>query len=87
MVQPELPKPVVRLPKTEPLLRSRLANRDEAACLALGMYSITLAEHSRFTPHSRFAARPFGIDARRWSLRASSRSSVRGLRTANRGLA
>jgi len=54
------------MPAAPALARYVGGTPDEAARLALEMYSITLAEHSRFTiPALRFRGTPFGIDARK----------------------
>ena len=54
------------MPAAPALARYVGGTPDDAARLALEMYSITLAEHSRFTiPALSFRGAPFGIDARK----------------------
>jgi hypothetical protein len=54
------------MPAAPALARYVGGTPDEAARLALEMYSITLAEHARFTiPALSFRGTPFGIDARK----------------------
>jgi hypothetical protein len=54
------------MPAAPALARYVGGTPDEAARLALEMYSITLGEHARFTiPALSFRGTPFGIDARK----------------------